>query len=244
MVLDGLLDDNCFRETRLKALVVDRHCCSVQQALFSISEPVLRGIQVPVIVSVLLLSGGEVAVGLSVHFGNICFLFLVSANGIEHLLCVLTANCGHSESELIRLGLTRPFVTPLITQTQRLLHLGSVLPLLDIVKLISKASHVLGLNNVVDVLRGIGFLAESVVVANIGLVINEAWVNLLNSRLVLETFPVFSDVFGGARGLAVVVKFRLNTSLGALPAQSNYFASRSDIGDWVLPRTDSRHIIF
>lgn len=106
----------------------------------------------PIVVSRFLLAGSEVSVSLGVHLR--VFLAVVHVLGIEDFLRVLAAQSGHTELELLsgNLGhLLRPVVTSLIPSTQGLLHLRSILSLLDVVKFVRKALQVLSLDNFVDV---------------------------------------------------------------------------------------------
>lgn len=56
-------------------------------------------VYIPVVVSVFLLPWCEVSMCFIVHFGDFRPFFLVTVNGVEHLLGAFTANGGHSEDE-------------------------------------------------------------------------------------------------------------------------------------------------
>jgi len=91
--------------------------------------------------------------------------------------------------------------------------LRSILSLLDIVELVSKALQVLGLNHSIDVIRAESLFAEAMLVWD--LIIDEARVDLFNSRLVLETLPVLLNVLWSAWTVGLE-DVRLQAELAAL----------------------------
>jgi hypothetical protein len=91
-----LLNDDCLWESGLKPLVVDGHSSPIEQPLFSIPEPMLSGVDLPIVVSGFLFSRSEVAVSLCIHLG-VVFGVVVHVLGIEHFFGVLTVESGNTE---------------------------------------------------------------------------------------------------------------------------------------------------
>jgi hypothetical protein len=139
MIFHCLLNDDGLWESGFEPLIVNGHSCTIKQPLFSISEPMLSGIDLPIVVSSFLLSGGKVTVSLCIHL-SVLFTVIIIILGIKHFFGVLTVESGNTKGELFSCSLSylfRPFVTSLIASTQRFLHLRSVFALLYIVKFIS-----------------------------------------------------------------------------------------------------------
>jgi hypothetical protein len=107
----------------------------------------------PVILSISLLSWLEVAMSFIIHLSYLSLFLLVPAIWIEYILCIFTANCGYTKGKsLILLDLVRPVIVSLVAHAKRLLQLGSVLALLNLVELVSKTSKVLSLDHLVHML--------------------------------------------------------------------------------------------
>jgi hypothetical protein len=101
----------------------------------------------------------------------------------------------------ILLDLVWPLVASLVAHSERLLHHGSVLGLLDVIELISQAHHVLSLDHLVHMLRPVSLLSEGVVPWHIDCVIDGAWMDLFQPWLVLEAFPELLDVLWCPRSI-------------------------------------------
>lgn len=66
---------------------------------------------------------------------------------------------------------------------------------------------------------------------NRDIISNLAWVNLLDTGLVLETLPVSLDMIGGPWGVRVAVLISLNTLLHTIcGSHSDNFPCRPDVG--------------
>ena len=115
---------------------------------------------------------------------------------------------------------------------QGFLLLRGVLVLFDVIELVSKACQVLSLDYSVHMIGAVSLLAISKVIRHLGNVIEEARVNLLDSRLILSALAVPADVLGSARDV-VEILIVLDGSLGGVISNVNDFASCSDLGNGV-----------
>lgn len=223
-VFNRLLNDHSFGERVVEALVVNRHCRPVNQALLSISETVCRLIEAPVVTAVLLLARCEVPMGLDVHLSDGLVVLDVGLR-IEDLFDCLTASseAGHAKLEVACLDGLRPLIVTLEALGQRLSDLRGILGLLDVVELLSHTLQVLCLDHGVDVVGAEGLLAEAALVRD-G-VVDHARVDLLNARLVLETLAVTLDVLGGPRPVAFEdVRLQAECAAFVRPTPGDYLA--------------------
>lgn len=81
MVLNGFFDDHGFGEVFLESLVMESHGRSVQDFLLSVAETVITWVEIPVVVSCLLLPRCVVAVSPFVHLVH---LGVVADEGTAH----------------------------------------------------------------------------------------------------------------------------------------------------------------
>lgn len=125
---------------------------SIQHFLFSIPKPVVLWIEFPLVLSVLLLSWGEVSVSLSVLRGVFVSLRLTSSVRVEKLLGVDDSLGGHSELHLTVLGLSGPVIASFVALAQRFADVRGVLAFFDVVELVLHATQVLSLDNIVNML--------------------------------------------------------------------------------------------
>jgi hypothetical protein len=137
--------------------------------------------------------------GLPIHLGYLLLLFKRPFNRVKHILGAFTSNSGHTEWEVLHcvlliglevgsglLDVLRPLVVSLVRLAKRLLELGSVLLLFELIELISQPTQCLGFNHFTHMLTPISLLAESVAIRDSGLIFKHAWMDLLNTWLVLE----------------------------------------------------------
>ena len=185
MVLYGF-ENNCgFGVLFLESLVVESHGSSVQDFLLSVSEDMIVGIHFPLVLSLLLLARCEVTVGLSVHgLGSGVILDLSSYLGVNHVLGILETCGGNTKSNLAILSLVRPVVASGVSLSEGLSLLGGILVLFDVVEFVSKATQVLGLDNVLHVVRHISALAVAVGGREFALIISQSPVFLDFARFI------------------------------------------------------------
>ena len=96
MIFHCLLHDDSLWESRLKPLIVNGHSCTIKQPLFSISEPMLSGIDLPIVVSSFLLSRGKVTMSLCIHLSDL-FTLIVHILRIKNFFGILTVESGNTE---------------------------------------------------------------------------------------------------------------------------------------------------
>ena len=106
LVLNDLLHDDRLGEGLLDPLGHDRLGGAVEQLLLAVTERMRLHVTScvgdsricrPVVVTRSLLPRAEVTVRSLVHFGGFIFFFHRAARWIEHVLCVHTDACGHTE---------------------------------------------------------------------------------------------------------------------------------------------------
>lgn len=82
-------------------------------------------------------------------------------------------------------------------------------------------------------LRSKSLLAKFVAFTNWNIVVDKARMNLLNSRLVLESLPVSLDMLRSS-WLVSVVDIAFQAILCSFTSQSNDSSSSPDVRDWIL----------
>ena len=176
----------------IEPLCMKGHCSSIEESLFPIAESVLLRVYMPLIFSIFLLAWSEISMSLIVHFGNVLALFHSSSDWVKHIFCWFWANSWNTKriSSWI-LNLTWPVIVSLVAFPKWFLHHWSIFTFLYFIKLVGKTCHILGFNYSVYVVRSISLLSISEVFRYSRLVIEETWVDLFDSRLVLMGFSVF-----------------------------------------------------
>lgn len=120
----------------------------------------------------------------------------------------------------------------MIGLSKRLLYLGSILSLLNIIELVSKTIKVLCLNNCVNMITAISFLSESMILWHFQLIIDHTWVNLLKTWLVLERLPVSSNMLWCPWCILLLVMYICsNAKICAFSAHCYHSTSCSNIGN-------------
>lgn len=124
--------------------------CSIQHLLFGVTEAVALWVESPVVVSVFLLTRGEVAMSFTVHVRHHFVLRLTDAKWVDHFFGTLQIFRAHSEGE----GVFRadfvlwPLVVSRETLSERLSDVGGVLGFLDVVELVLHAQQLAALHHV------------------------------------------------------------------------------------------------
>ena len=94
LVLDNFLNNHCLWETFLDSFGLDRLGSASKESLLAIAEGMGQsiacaignpGICIPVVVSLPLLTGSEVSMGLLIHFSSFSFLLQAAPHGIEDI---------------------------------------------------------------------------------------------------------------------------------------------------------------
>ena len=209
---------------------MEGHGGPVEQTLLAVPEGMFVPVQVPVVTPVPLFARPEVAVRLRVHLSHRFVLFARPC--VHHLLRAFAAECRHAKGEVRVLTGFRPLVSSFIALGERLLQLRGVLALLYVVELVRQTLHGLSLYHLRHVLRSESLLAETVLIRHGQAVIHKTRVDLLYTRLVLETFSVALDILWSAR-LFALEDISLQTVLSTIAAQSDHFASCSDVWNGV-----------
>jgi len=83
VVLNSLFNDDSFGELLFWSLVMNAHGSSVQDFLFTETEPVIAWVKLPVVIAVLLLSWSKIAVGLFVHVRNFSGFLLATTVRVQ-----------------------------------------------------------------------------------------------------------------------------------------------------------------
>jgi hypothetical protein len=114
-ILNCLLNNNCLWKSVVKALVMNRHCGAVKKSLFSITEPMCRLVEAPVVTAVFLLARSEIAMSFDVHLSDVFIFFDVSL-GLEDIFnCLLPWSCAcNTKLEVSSLDSLRPLVVTLV----------------------------------------------------------------------------------------------------------------------------------
>lgn len=123
VVLYSLLDDDGLRVLLLVALWVQSKSGSIEHPLLTIAESVISWVELPVVVSLLLLSWRIISMSLPVH--SSCRWVISdegTSNWVEHLLGALETLAGHTEFHLATLSFLGPIILSLVTLTEGLLH--------------------------------------------------------------------------------------------------------------------------
>ena len=195
LIFNSFLNNNCFRELPFKPFRMQRHCSPIKKSLFTISKPMLIWIYMPVIFSIFLFSWSKVSMSFIVHLSDLGVLFHGSSHWVKHIFGTFTSNSWHSEWVLSWIfHSTWPVIVSLVRVTERLLRLWSILLLLDVIEFICQTSQVLGFYNSINVVWSICFLSVCIVPWDIRGIVEEAWVDLFDPRLVLSALSVFSNV--------------------------------------------------
>jgi hypothetical protein len=146
-VLYGLLNHHSFRELFFISFIFKSESCSVEYFLFSVPKPMVGGIKLPVVVSVLLLSGCEVSVGLSIHIAHLGIFLGGSVSGVEHVLGIFKSLTGDSELHASIFSLGGPLVTSAVSVPEGFFDVRSILVFFDVVELVLHAGQGLGFDH-------------------------------------------------------------------------------------------------
>ena len=199
LIFNSFFYYNCFGELSLKPLCMQRHSSSIQQFLFPISEPMLIGVNLPVIFSIFLLSWSKIPMSFIVHFSYLRVLFHCSSHGIKHIFGTFTSNSG--DSKWITWWIFYflwPVIVSLIRMTQGFLQLASIFIFFYIIEFVCETCQVLGFNHSIHMIRSICFLSIGIVIGDLRPIIKESWVDLLYPRLILSALTISTNMFRGA----------------------------------------------
>ena len=165
---------------------------------------------------------------LNVHLASILILIQADA-GRENVLDGFSpgGDARHTELEVSSLHWLGPLVTSFVALGEGLPDVRGVLALLDVVELVSETLQILSSDDLLDVVRAVGLLAEALPLGDRNLVVYHTRVDLLNTRLVLEALSVTLYVLRSPWGLPFG-QLRVQAVLSALVgAQSNDLAGGS-----------------
>lgn len=94
----------------------------------------------------------------------------------------------------MRAEVCRPDVPSLVALGKRLSNVRLILLLFDVIETSSDAIEVLSLDHLVDMVTACNLLAIREGLRHIRLVIEEPWVDLLHSRLILHRLPILAKM--------------------------------------------------
>lgn len=180
VVLDRLLHDHRLRVHLFGTLCVEGHGGTVGDLLLGVTENMIVRVELPLIVAVLLFARCIVHVGLAVEC-IACGVVLSSTPRCDHLLGGFKALRLLSEGDRSSLAFFGPLIIARERHAERLLDVGRILGLLDVVELVGETGERLGLDDVADVLGGVGGFA-------IAVALREAW-RIVGHSVVLLNFP-------------------------------------------------------
>lgn len=183
MVLNSLFDNGRLREHLFRSFSLERHGRSVGDLLLSITEDVIAGAELPVVTAVLLLAGRVVHVSLPVE-GITFRVSNGSTGGSDHLLGTFETLGWASKVHIAASSLFGPIIFTGIRLAKWLSDMRGILALFDIIELVRKSRQGLGLDDIADVLGGVGGLSVTVGRREAGRVVGQTVVLLDLARFV------------------------------------------------------------
>jgi len=119
MILNGFFNDHSFWEVLLKPLIVQSHCCSVEDLLLAIAKAVLSWVEFPFVVPSFLLTWRVVTVSPLVHLMHLRIIANEStSHGIYHFFSTFKATCGYTKGYGSFGSLIWPLVASSVALTQ------------------------------------------------------------------------------------------------------------------------------
>ena len=116
---------------------------AVEDFLFAVAESVILWVNIPVVISLLLLARSEITVRLNIEAFDFISFLSCTIIWVEHLLGVLEAGSGRAECNIAIVGLFWPLVLTQVAFSERLANMRLILPFFNIVEFVREALQVL-----------------------------------------------------------------------------------------------------
>ena len=110
LIFNSLLYNDGLGELFFCPLIMKGISSSVQDFLFTITETMIGWVKLPVVVSVLLLTWSEIAMGFSVHILDVLIVVMSCTSGVEHVFGIFESSAWNTEFHSSSLGLSWPIV--------------------------------------------------------------------------------------------------------------------------------------